>query len=441
MRLLQVDFEVFDLGGGTCLHDYLEIRHGTSESSDLFGVYCGGIGRQPPPVILTGETDGLYMEFKSSDELTTRNRGFKALYKMSEYIPISGVTVYPTPITGQCGGVYNLPETRFDGFGSPYHPGLYPPKSNCIYYIQAPEDHNIEKAMYVPSFETKIKPLLTQLVFTAFELEADSDCKSDSVVIEDDEDGIFALRLVGIYCGSFNNGTGYPPPTLVRTTSSNWAKVTFTSNNLDQFTGFYAQFWEVNESKEIEQTTISICNDIRRIVTDRGGLIVSHSGYDDDENYPNEDNLCVMRIQSDPQLNEMIHIDIESLDLRPSLSGPRDPVSGNFQSSDGALDIYFYTHFHEDGGNYEGFKIVYAAYARTIEFCGINDFNCKRDEWCIAAYLECDEYEHCRDGSDEWNCKGPQYVWLVTLLILLIFLIAVIIFVWAYDKCTKSQNS
>ncbi|XP_070535131.1 bone morphogenetic protein 1 homolog [Ptychodera flava] len=151
-------------------------------------------------------------------------RGYSCQY---DYIVVrDGIGSTDPPRTGQCGGYI---EGRLEGnIGTPYYPHAdYPPNTICIYVISVPKD-----------------------TMSCFELQSGM-CGFDFV---DVLDGYGTGKLTGTYCGSFDYGTGQPPPTkLILTTNS--LTLEFHSDAEYQYSGFSANF----EATEQEVMNMSIC--------------------------------------------------------------------------------------------------------------------------------------------------------------------------------------
>ena len=82
-RRIHLSFDSFNVSasGSSCDDDYVEVRDGQFDTSDLVGKYCGA---EKPPKITSNHWD-LRVVFKSSGK--ARYPGFKASYETeSEYI-------------------------------------------------------------------------------------------------------------------------------------------------------------------------------------------------------------------------------------------------------------------------------------------------------------------------------------------------------------------
>ena len=76
-RHVKLSFDFFNVSASSssCDDDFVEVRDGPFDTSDLVGKYCGA---EKPPEITSSDWD-LRVEFKSSGK--TRHPGFKATYE------------------------------------------------------------------------------------------------------------------------------------------------------------------------------------------------------------------------------------------------------------------------------------------------------------------------------------------------------------------------
>ncbi|XP_070534655.1 uncharacterized protein [Ptychodera flava] len=417
---ISLNFSLFDLRGYSCQYDYIVVRDGIGSTGKLVGVYCGGIGRKPPSLI-SSWTNNMYLLFVSSEIFTDLSyQGFKANYFITPTRPAD-----PTdpPTTGQCGGYI---EGRLEGnIGTPYYPDAdYPSDIKCIYVISVPKGYNV------------------MLTFTSFELQSGK-CIFDFVDVIDGYDN---GKLTGTYCGSFAYGTGQPPPTKLMS-STNSLTLVFQSDEEYQYPGFSANF-EATEQEVMNMSICTVCDETRKVFTDRGGILVSHGNYSH-EAYPNRQKTCLTKLlgTADSEIDN-IYITFLETDLYPptdrnrcqalsddniqlldELGTPKTTLcgsnTGSFTSNRPLMEVKFTTFSREDRQtvitsegsstsqdqfDYKGFKAVYTIFYKVESGsgeCNIGDFKCDNG-WCIAQWLTCDGYKNCEDGSDEYGCTTVQ---------------------------------
>nr|XP_003701332.1 PREDICTED: bone morphogenetic protein 1 isoform X1 [Megachile rotundata] len=228
-------FQSFEIENhDNCVYDYVEIRDGHNADSPLIGVYCGY--KIPPDIKSTGNK--LLVKFVSDGSV--QKAGFSATF-MKEFdecvliehgcehncintlggFECSCNPGYELHSDGKhcedaCGGVF---EDSNGTITSPSFPVTYPGNKDCVWEIIAPPQYRIT------------------LNFTHFDLEGNNarqqECEYDSVEVSS-KLGDDILRKHGIFCGS------RPPPLI--TSEGNFMKVTFTSDNSIQKTGFAAVF-------------------------------------------------------------------------------------------------------------------------------------------------------------------------------------------------------
>ncbi|XP_050485193.1 bone morphogenetic protein 1-like [Bombus huntii] len=229
-------FQSFEIENhDNCVYDYVEVRDGHNADSPLIGVYCGY--KIPPDIKSTGNK--LLVKFVSDGSV--QKAGFSATF-MKEFdecvliehgcehncintlggFECSCKPGYELHSDGKhcedaCGGVF---EDSNGTITSPSFPVTYPGNKDCVWEIIAPPQYRIT------------------LNFTHFDLEGNNarqqDCEYDSVEVSS-KLGDDLLRKHGIFCGS-------RLPSLI-TSEGNSLRVTFTSDNSIQKTGFAAVFF------------------------------------------------------------------------------------------------------------------------------------------------------------------------------------------------------
>lgn len=229
-------FQSFEIENhDNCVYDYVEVRNGHNADSPLIGVYCGY--KIPPDIKSTGNK--LLVKFVSDGSV--QKAGFSATF-MKEFdecvlidhgcehncintlggFECSCKPGYELHSDGKhcedaCGGVF---EDSNGTITSPSFPVTYPGNKDCVWEIIAPPQYRIT------------------LNFTHFDLEGTNarqqECEYDSVEVSS-KLGDDILRKHGVFCGS-------RLPSLI-TSEGNSMRVTFTSDNSIQKTGFAAIFF------------------------------------------------------------------------------------------------------------------------------------------------------------------------------------------------------
>ncbi|KMQ95009.1 tolloid-like protein 2-like protein [Lasius niger] len=188
-------FQSFEIENhDNCVYDYVEVRDGHNNDSPLIGVYCGY--KIPPDIKSTGNK--LLVKFVSDGSV--QKAGFSATF-----------------MKDACGGFF---DDNNGTITSPSFPETYPGNKNCVWEIIAPPQYRIT------------------LNFTHFDLEGNNiyqeECEYDSVEVTS-KLGDDVLRKHGIYCGA------RLPPLI--TSEGNFMRITFTSDNSVQKSGFAAIFF------------------------------------------------------------------------------------------------------------------------------------------------------------------------------------------------------
>ncbi|XP_017142281.1 dorsal-ventral patterning protein tolloid isoform X1 [Drosophila miranda] len=219
----------------SCVYDYVEVRDGPAQDSQLIGVFCG----YKPPPNMKSSGNSMYVKFVS--DTSVQKAGFSAVFMKEvdecetqnhgcEHECINTLGGYECGChigfelhsdkkhcEDACGGVIDYPNGTIN---SPSFPEMYPILKECVWEIVAPPKHKIS------------------LNFTHFDLEGtaaqQSDCGYDSVTIyskfTDNR-----VKRIGTYCGSAI------PPTA--TSDSNALRVEFHSDKSIQRSGFAAVFF------------------------------------------------------------------------------------------------------------------------------------------------------------------------------------------------------
>ncbi|CAL1683040.1 unnamed protein product [Lasius platythorax] len=229
-------FQSFEIENhDNCVYDYVEVRDGHNNDSPLIGVYCGY--KIPPDIKSTGNkllvkfvSDGSVQKagfsatfMKEFDECVLTDHGCEhdCINTLGGY-ECSCKSGYELHSDGKhcedaCGGFF---DDNNGTITSPSFPETYPGNKNCVWEIIAPPQYRIT------------------LNFTHFDLEGNNiyqeECEYDSVEVTS-KLGDDVLRKHGIYCGA------RLPPLI--TSEGNFMRITFTSDNSVQKSGFAAIFF------------------------------------------------------------------------------------------------------------------------------------------------------------------------------------------------------
>lgn len=156
----------FDMLGGICLKEYIELRDGGTSRAEELGTYCG---------------------YKNPPQTTTKSNMLRVKYFTDTDDPKSGFQANVT--LAKCGGLYrsNAGYIKSPGFG---RKGSYPPNTVCDYRIEA---------------QTQA---IVSLKFLSIDLPARSNCSTVdhvsiySVVSNQEDQSNETLLLHGHYCGT-----------------------------------------------------------------------------------------------------------------------------------------------------------------------------------------------------------------------------------------------
>ncbi|XP_024877465.1 tolloid-like protein 2 isoform X4 [Temnothorax curvispinosus] len=229
-------FQSFEIENhDSCVYDYVEVRDGHNNDSPLIGVYCGY--KIPPDIKSTGNkllvkfiSDGSVQKagfsatfMKEFDECVLTDHGCEhdCINTLGGY-ECSCKIGYELHSDGKhcedaCGGFFDDSNGTIT---SPSFPETYPGNKNCVWEIIAPPQYRIT------------------LNFTHFDLEGNNvyqeECEYDSVEVAS-KLGDDVLRKHGTFCGA------RLPPLI--TSEGNFMRITFTSDNSVQKSGFAAVFF------------------------------------------------------------------------------------------------------------------------------------------------------------------------------------------------------
>ncbi|KAF7648099.1 hypothetical protein LDENG_00162070 [Lucifuga dentata] len=204
--VVTLNFLSFDVEGGSCRYDFVEVRDGSTSSSPLLGTFCGS---QIPPRLQSNQRS-MYIRFKTDSSVS--NHGFTA--------------AYGSALEG-CGDTLTSPS---GSISSPGHPTNYPHGANCTWYISVTPGN------------------LIRLTFDSFNLEYHSNCNYDYVEVYDNGT-VQTGTKIGRYCGrSF-------PPSITSTDSL--LTLLFVTDSSMSSEGFSASYVSINASTDCSETFTS----------------------------------------------------------------------------------------------------------------------------------------------------------------------------------------
>ncbi|KAF3857212.1 hypothetical protein F7725_009071 [Dissostichus mawsoni] len=189
----------FEIERLDCKYDFIEIRDGTSENSDVLGRHCSNIA--PAPIISSGSS----LQIRFVSDYAHQGAGFSLRYEVFKTDEISQCDRLLTPVSSpnmtDCLFLSKYPfilagsEFCFRNFtsssgmiDSPGFPDKYPHNLECSYMIIAPPHMDI--VLTFLTFDLENDPLLV----------GEGDCKYDWL---DVWDGLPQVSpLIGRYCGT-----------------------------------------------------------------------------------------------------------------------------------------------------------------------------------------------------------------------------------------------
>ncbi|KAM6900418.1 cubilin [Xenentodon cancila] len=204
--VVTLNFLSFDVEGGSCRFDFVEVRDGSSSSSPLLGTFCGD---DIPPRLQSTQRS---MHIQFSTDSSVSNRGFKA--------------DYGSAIEG-CGDTLTSPSGTIT---SPGHPNSYPHGANCTWYISVTPGN------------------LIRLTFLSFNLEYHVNCNYDYVEVYDNGT-VQTGNKIGRYCGRS------VPPSI--SSSDSQMTVLFVSDSSLSTEGFSARYISINATTDCGGTFTS----------------------------------------------------------------------------------------------------------------------------------------------------------------------------------------
>ncbi|XP_045916959.1 cubilin [Micropterus dolomieu] len=197
--VVTLDFLSFDVEGGSCHFDFVEVRDGSTSSSPLLGTFCGF---EIPPKLQSTQRS-MYIYFKTDSSV--RNHGFEV--------------AYGSALEG-CGDTLTIPSGTIT---SPGHPTNYPHGANCTWYISVTPGN------------------LVRLSFESFNLEYHVNCNFDYLEVYDNGT-VQTGTKIGRYCGRS------VPPSITSTDSM--LTLLFVSDSGLSSEGFSASFVSLNATTD-----------------------------------------------------------------------------------------------------------------------------------------------------------------------------------------------
>ncbi|XP_060950209.1 cubilin [Limanda limanda] len=201
--VVTLNFLSFDIEGGTCRLDFVEVRDGPTSSSPLLGTFCGV---EIPPRLQSSQRS-MYIKFKTDSSVS--NHGFEAAYS-------SGLQ--------GCGDTLTSPSGTIT---SPGHPTNYPHGANCTWYISVSPGN------------------LVRLSFESFNLEYHSNCNFDYLEVYDNGT-VQSGTKIGRYCGRS------VPPSITSTDSL--LTLLFVTDSSLGTEGFSASYVSLNATTDCSDT-------------------------------------------------------------------------------------------------------------------------------------------------------------------------------------------
>ncbi|XP_053714419.1 cubilin isoform X1 [Synchiropus splendidus] len=201
--VVQFNFLAFDVEGGSCRYDFVEVRDGPTSSSPELGRFCG---TSIPPRLQSTQRS-MFVRFKTDSSVN--NLGFLADYSAA----IEGCGGTLTALTGTV--------------TSPGHPNNYPHGANCTWYINVPPGN------------------LIRLTFDTFNLQSNTFCSSDYLEVYDNGTAQTGTKI-GRYCGRS------VPPSITSTDSL--LTLLFVSDSGLALEGFSASYISINASTACSET-------------------------------------------------------------------------------------------------------------------------------------------------------------------------------------------
>ncbi|XP_037612385.1 cubilin [Sebastes umbrosus] len=204
--VVTLNFLSFDVEGGSCRFDFVEVRDGSTSSSPLLGTFCG---INIPPRLQSTQRS-MYIRFKTDSSIS--NHGFEA--------------AYGSALEG-CGDTLTSPSGTIR---SPGHPNNYPHGANCTWFISVTPGN------------------LIRLSFDSFNLEYHLNCNYDYLEVYDNGTAQTGTKI-GRYCGRSL------PPSI--TSTDRQLTLLFVTDSSLSTEGFSANYVSINATTDCGETFTS----------------------------------------------------------------------------------------------------------------------------------------------------------------------------------------
>ncbi|KAI8512244.1 CUB and sushi domain-containing protein 2 [Branchiostoma belcheri] len=380
--VVAIRFTAFNLENSNgCYYDSLVVHDGPDATAPELATLCGSLPPSARTVVTTGNSAFLVF---TSDGSVTRS-GFFATFSAEDIPPtpqarttVGTTEVVATTPTVQCDNPTVL-NGNFGSFTSPGYPGHYPNNAYCTWQISV----NMSDVVAIR--------------FTHFNLEYDSTCYFDSLVVHDGPDAT-APELATL-CGLSANDVF---------TTGNSAFLVFTSDGSVTGSGFFATFTAedtpptpqasstVGTTKRVATTPTVPCGN-PTVLNGNSGSFTS-PGYPG--NYPNNA-YCTWQISVN--MSDVVAIRFTAFNLEYEYFCAYDSLVVH-DGPDATAPVLatlcgWSARTVTTTGN--------SAFLVFTTTCSPEMFTCSNGD-CVDLNRTCDGTRDCSDGSDEHDCGTTQ---------------------------------